>query len=732
MRAKTFAAAAFWLLAMAASGDDLARYDAKIKPEDRAHWAFQAVKRPAVPEVKKASWCRNPIDRFVLAKLEEKGWTPAPSPPPLALLRRVHFDLTGLPPTPDEQHAFLADPSPKALDRVVATLLARPQYGERWARHWLDLARFAESNGFERDAVKPFAWRYRDWVIRAFNDDKPYDRFLVEQIAGDELPDASPDTLIATGFHRLGPWDDEPADPAQDRFDQLDDVVATTSEVFLGLTLGCARCHDHKFEPLTALDYTRMAAVFAPLTRPRDGRFEVDLPLGTRAQIRGVADRDRLIASRTNSIADLRRPTEDRVLNVADSLLSARVRQAFLTDAAARTPDQQQYVQANRKSLDNAVFATLPEEDRVAIAWFEEDIRLLHEQTPDLPRGYFLREPSPDPPAVHLLSRGQATSPGPVVAPGMPAVLVATQPSFLPADERTTRRRLTLARWLAQPEHPLTARVIVNRVWQFHFGEGLVRTPSDFGTAGDPPTHPELLDWLADWFVHEGRWSIKSLNTLILTSQTSRMDKRARVDTSVEDPEDRLLWRLPYRRLEVEAIRDAILSASGRLNPAMYGPSMYPAVPKGALEGNSDPDKIWKASPEPEASRRTIYAFVKRTMLVPMIEVLDFCDTTRSAPRRPVTNTAPQALALFNGDFVAAQSEHFADRLIREVGDDRTKLVDRAYRLALGRPATAAEVDSWRKFLDHEAGASDPAKARQALSRMARVIFNLNEFAFTD
>ncbi len=732
MRAATFAPAAFWLLAIAASGDDLARYDAKIKTEDRAHWAFQAVKRPSVPSVKDASWCRNPIDRFVLAKLEEKGWTPAPAPPPLALLRRVHFDLTGLPPTPEEQRAFLADPSPESLDRVVAALLARPQYGERWARHWLDLARFAESNGFERDAVKPFAWRYRDWVIRAFNDDKPYDRFLVEQIAGDELPDASPDTMIATGFHRLGPWDDEPADPEQDRFDQLDDVVATTSEVFLGLTLGCARCHDHKFEPLTALDYTRMAAVFAPLSRPREGRFEVDLPLGSRDQIRAVADRDRLIASHAKSIAELRRPTEDRVLGDAGGPLSAQVRKAFLTAPSARTTDQNQFVQANRKPLDKAVSAALPDEDRVAIAWLEDEVHRLREDTPDLPRGYFLREPSPDPPAIHLLSRGQATSPGPVVAPGMPAVLVATQPAFLPPGELSTRRRLTLARWLANPGHPLTARVIVNRVWQFHFGEGLVRTPSDFGTAGEPPTHPELLDWLADWFVHEGRWSIKSLNSLILTSQTSRMGKRSRAEYAAEDAEDQRLWRLPYRRLEVEAIRDAILSASGRLNPAMYGPSMYPAVPKGALEGNSDPDKIWKASPESEASRRTIYAFVKRTMLVPMIEVLDFCDTTRSAPRRPVTNTAPQALALLNGDFVAAQSGHFADRLIREVGDDPAKLVDRAYRLALGRPATAAEVDSWRKFLDREGVAGDPARNRRALSRMARVIFNLNEFAFTD
>src|SRR4051794_2105110 len=324
-----------------ARGDDLARYDAKITAEDRAHWAFQAVRRPDLPRVKDAPWCRNSIDRFVLATLEEKGWHPSPPPPPLAILRRIHLDLTGLPPTIQEQDAFLRDPSPEALDRVLDDLLARPAYGERWARHWLDLARFAESNGFERDATKPYAWRYRDWVVRSLNDDKPYDRFLVEQLAGDELPDADTDTLIATGFLRFGPWDDEPADPAQDRFDQLDDIVSTTSEVFLGLTLGCARCHDHKFEPLTSLDYTRMVAIFAPLRRPRSGRTELDLPAGSPAQIEAVAERDRKIGALRLAIKSLR---------------------TRLAEGDGDAPD--------------------------AIRRHEDEIRALREQTPDLSRGY--------------------------------------------------------------------------------------------------------------------------------------------------------------------------------------------------------------------------------------------------------------------------------------------------------------------------------------------------------
>ncbi len=668
-------------VAQAKTDDGLSKYDAKITAEDRSHWAFQPVKRPAVPEVKNVAWCRNPIDRFILAKLEAKGWTPAPSPVPLTLLRRVYFDLLGLPPTPKEQAAFLHDPSVESLDRVIDNLLARPQYGERWARHWLDLARFAESNGYERDAAKPNVWRYRDWVIQSFNSDKPYDRFLTEQIAGDELPDADGDSVIATGFHRLGPWDDEPSDPNQDRFDQLDDIVSTTSEVFMGLTLGCARCHDHKFEPLTALDYTRMVAVFAPLRRPRDGRVELDLPVGTPEQVFELNERDATISRLRKQIS------------------------AF---------------QSNQETVDSS------DEDRAVVAWFEGEIRGQLEKTHDLRRGYFFREIPSSAPVTNILNRGQATSPGPIVTPGFPAVLVGAQPLFLRPTEKTAQRRLTLARWLAQPDHPLTGRVIVNRVWQFHFGEGLVRTPSDFGTAGDPPTHPELLDWLADWFVHEGHWSIKSLNRLILTSNTSRMAKLARLDYLQEDPENQLIWRLPYHRLEVEAIRDAILTASGQLNPAMYGPSMFPTIPKGALEGNSDPDKIWMASDEREASRRTIYAFVKRTIIVPMIEVLDFCDTTRSAAKRQLTNTAPQALALFNGEFVSKQAGYFADRLIREAGEDRTARIQLAYALSLSRSATHSEVATWLAFLERE------GNGREAMVRMARVIFNLNEFVFTD
>lgn len=650
--------------------NDLASFDKRITAGDREHWAFQPVKRPTMPKVQKAEWVRNPIDSFILAGLEAEGLRPSPSPEPRALLRRVYLDLTGMPPTLAEQERFLANPSPAALDKVVEELLARPAYGERWARHWLDLVRYSDTNGYERDAARPNVWRYRDYVIRAFNDDKPFDRFVLEQLAGDELADATGETLIATTYYRLGPWDDEPADPQEDRFDQLDDMVATTSQVFLGMTLACARCHDHKFDALTQHDYYRMVAVFNPLSRPTRGRQELDVPAGSAQELSRLAERNRTLAALGTASLAARRTG-----SVAFDLAGLGVRA----------------------------------------------------KTPDLPRGYFMQEKARAVPATHLLLRGKAARPGPQVEPGVPAVLVATQPAFPPHGKTTSLRRLTLARWIASRDNPLTARVIVNRVWHYHFGEGLVRTPSDFGVMGQPPTHPALLDWLADRFVEDG-WSLKKLHRLIMSSNTYRMSKRWDKAAAARDADNRLLWRFPYRRLEAEAIRDSVLAVSGRLNPKMYGPSMYPFVPREALAGSSDPDQIWKPFVEEEASRRTIYAFLKRSLAVPLLEVLDVPESSRSCDKRLVTTVAPQALTLFNGDFINRQAKHFAARLVAEVGDDAGKQIERAYRLALCRAPTVQESSLMREFLKREESRGD----RRALEQMCRVIFNLNEFAYAD
>ena len=727
-----------------ADAEEAASAESEIDPSARDHWAFQPVRRPAMPEVTNTGWVRTPIDAFVLAKLEARGWSPSPEAEPRAILRRVYLDLIGLPPTPREQEAYLRDPSPEHFKQVVDALLARPGYGERWGRHWLDLVRYAETNGYERDGTKPYVWRYRDWVIRSLNADKPYDRFLTEQLAGDELPDADAESLVAMGYFRLGPWDDEPADVAQDRFDQLDDIVSTTSQVVLGLTLGCARCHDHKFEPLVQHDYYRMVAVFNPLRRPLGGRTELTSPIGTPHEIARLAKRDRQIEKLTAEIAEIREEFRKSYLESDKSSLPAEVLAAFQAEAAKRDDAQKKLVEEHAKQLEEELAAALPEETRNQIAELEAKENQLRQEVPDLPSGYFFVEPSAEAPATHLLKRGQAAQPGPEVAPGVPVVLVSEQPEFLSPGERTTRRRLTLSRWITSPDNPLTARVIVNRVWQHHFGEGLVRSTSDFGTMGDEPTHPELLDWLAHWFVHDAGWSLKKLHRLILTSSTYQMAKTWDPQYGAEDPENLMLWRVPYRRLEVEAIRDSMLAVSGRLNREMYGPSTYPFVPKEAMEGHSDPDKIWQPFEETEASRRTIYAFVKRSLIVPMIEVLDFCDTTRTSPKRMTTSVAPQALTLLNGDFANRQARHLADRLLLEVGTDAKFLVDRAYLLALCRPPTEVERNALTRFLEAETdnfvatvgGQSGPAELRAArrgaLVQMCRAILNLNEFVYTD
>jgi len=608
------------------------------------HWSFQPLTRPAVPAVKDA-WVRNPIDAFVLLRLRARGWKPAPTAAPAALMRRVFLDLTGLPPTLEEQARFAKNPM-----AAVDELLARSTYGERWGRHWLDLVRYAETNGYERDATKPNAWRFRDYVISAFNSDKPFNRFVLEQLAGDELPDASAETFTAIGYNRLGPWDDEPADPATDRFDQLDDIVSTTSQVFLGLTIGCARCHNHKFEPLTARDYYSMVAVFNGLQRPRNGRTELDLPIGTWPEVeRGIA--------RDAKITELQK---------------------------AKVP-----LTAELKSV------------------------------PDTGRGYYMRELSAKPAPTFLLVRGKPEQLGPEVQPAVPEILNKSPLAAVPT-EHSSGRRLALAQWLVDKKNPLTARVIVNRVWQHHFGEGLVRTPSDFGVMGERPTHPELLDWLAAWFMDNG-WSIKKLHRLIMDSNAYRMSRQNNAQYAAKDPEARLLWRLPYQRLEVEAIRDSVLAVSGQLNPKMGGPSMYPHIPKAAMQGSSDPDKIWKESDEREASRRTVYAFLKRSMVVPMLELLDLCDTSRTAAKRQNTSVATQALTLFNGDFINRQAVHFAARLRREAGAEPVKQIELAYRLTLARVPSKDETLLLVEFLK-----------RESLEQMCRAMFNLNEFVYAD
>ncbi len=713
--------------------------DEVIASAPKEHWAYQPVKRPELPKVKNRDWTTNPIDYFILAKLEAKGWRSNPSAKPFQLLRRAHLDITGLPPTLKEQENFAKDPD---LPRLIDNLLARKGYGERYARHWLDVVRYADTNGYERDGAKPQVWRYRDYVIRALNSDKPFDRFLLEQLAGDELPDASTETVIATGFHRLGPWDDEPADFAVDRFDQLDDIINTTSQTFLGLTMGCARCHEHKFDPFTQEDYYSMVAIFNPLQRSQAGRTEKTRYAAVPALATKLETRDKAIATERTAIKKIRTEFMIGFLRDNRSKLPAEVQLAFLVNEPKRNNDQKKRVSDNQSKLDAELNAALPADLKKKITAHESIIAKLRKEAPDMPQGYFLHEPSPKAPETRLLKRGNPKTPGEVMEPAVPVILTGGPVDFLAPTKHTTRRRFTLARWMARPNNPLTARVIVNRAWQWHFGQGIVRTPNDFGLIGERPTHPALLDWMAHWFVHDANWSLKKLHRLIMTSSTWQMSRETRAEYAGIDPENQLIWRMPYRRLEVEAIRDSMLFVSGKLNRKMYGSSMHPFVPRDALLNHADKTSIWPKFNEESASRRTVYAFVKRSLIVPMLEVLDLCDTTQTSPQRNVTTVPTQALTLYNGNFAMRQARHLANRLIREVGNDAEKQITLAWHLALSRPPSLKERNAALKFLVDQLAElkTDPKNGKiaendlkkKALTQFARVIFNLNEFVYAN
>ena len=704
----------------------------------KTFWSFQPVRRSPVAETQHLDRTANAIDAFMWQKLDSAKLPLAPKAARATLLRRAHLDVLGVPPSIEAQDAFLADQSPQAYERMIDGLLANPAYGERWARHWLDVVRYADSNGYERDGDKPSVWKYRDYVIDSLNADKPYDRFVMEQIAGDELADASADTIIALGFHALGTWQDEvdPLEQPQYRADEVDDLVRTTSQAFLGLTLGCARCHNHKFDPLTMVDYYSLAAIVDPLKRPNEGRVDRDRQVGTREQHAAIAARDRQIGAIIGKIQAIRRVTEQELLASGKSKLPADAVVAYQAPTEKRTPEQHQLVLQHMKAFGEMVDAALPPEAKERIASHFREIESLKQRTPDLPRAYYLFEESPQSPVTHLLLSGRASNPGPVMQPRVPAVLTSQQPLFAP-DEYTSRRRIALAQWMVSPDNPLTARVIVNRVWQHHFGKGIVATPSDFGDRGTRPTHPELLDYLAHWFMHDAHWSLKKLHRLILTSELYQASSAPSAEAIEKDPENQLLSHYPLTRLDVEAIRDSMLAVSGELNSRMHGPAVYLPIAKEVIEAHTDKEQAWKKSPPDEIRRRSVYGYVKRTLLVPMMEVLDLCDVSSSSDRRITTSIAPQALALYNGEFVNQQATALAQRLRRETSD-RDGQIELAYRLALCRKPTSEERVALRKFVETEAagqlrdirGLEQAEAERRALVQLCRVVLNLNEFVY--
>jgi mono/diheme cytochrome c family protein len=694
---------------------------ARRAADPKAHWAFQPVRRPTAPAVRNRAWVRNPIDQFILARLEARGLSPNPPALPRELIRRVSYNLTGLPPSPADVRAFEKETSDRGYPGLVDRLLASPRYGEHWARRWLDLVRFAETNSYERDNPKPNAWRYRDYVIRAFNDDRPFDRFLREQIAGDEYPDSGDEGRIATAFYRLGIWDDEPVEREQARYDGLDDIITTTGQVVLGLTLDCARCHDHKIDPIPQKDYYRFLAFFQNINHFRNGGPTDELVLfGTDADRKRYAEAE----ARLND----QRSATDRQLALLEKEYWAKSGRP----GAPPTGDElrRQVVLDGPKVLGSETFGKYQ-------GLLREKDRLAREQVP-AERALCVTEAGARAPETFVLLRGSAQAPGDKVEPGFPAIFGGA-PAVLrtpDAGARTAGRRKVLAEWLASSENRLTGRVIVNRVWQQMFGRGIVRSPNNFGLQGDAPTHPELLDWLAATFVApeaEGGcgWSLKRLQRLILDSNTFRQSSRGNAAALAADPANDLFWRVDMRRLSAEELRDSILSASGALNLKMFGPGIYPEIPAEVLAGQSRPGYGWGKSTPEEQSRRSVYIHVKRSLLLPFLETFDAAETDRTTPLRFASTQPLQALTMLNGAFIQAQSQRMAERLEREAGPDLERQVDLALELVLGHGPSRSQVERGLRLigaLRRQHGVDLPA----ARNRFCLMALSLNEFVYLD
>ncbi len=699
-----------------------------ITEKDRQFWAFRQPVHPQPPAVKNRAWVRNEIDAFVLQRLQANGLEPAPAAEPRVLLRRVFFDLIGLPPSPEEMDEFLKDPSEAAYRRVIEKLLGSRHYGERWGRHWLDLARYADSGGYEFDIDRPHAWRYRDYVINSFNQDKPYDQFIREQLANDQIVPGSAQGLIPTGFCRNGPTVDN-ADNEETRMDELDDMVTTTSSVFLGLTVGCARCHDHKYDPIPQRDYYRMQAIFFPFTK-------ADRVLATKAEVdaHGLRNKeiDLLIRPLKQKIAVIEKPIREKLLA---EKVEFHVKLAQSTGALdGKSFEEFRVATAKRFAKDvnlqpEEIEALLSPEDLKARKDLFVEIDKVNQTRPKpLPAAMGITDKE-EPGKAHLLVRGNWRQKGEEVEPGLPEVMAGG------ANLALSGRRRQLADWIASPDNPLTARVAVNRIWQYHFGKGLVRTPSDFGATGDRPSHPELLDWLATEFLSRGM-SWKAMHRLILTSNTYRQSSRYDSQAVAKDPENRLLWRANPRRLEAEVLRDSILVTSGNLNREMGGPGIYPRIDPAVINTGSRPRWPLDAKEGPDVWRRSVYIYVKRSVLLPLIEVFDCPVTTVSAPSRTVSTVSPQSLALMNNEFVLEQAGYFAERVKREAGQGARAQIARAFLIALNRSPNDKEIDWATAFLKSQAAGHaqrhDPNSNQSALRDLCHALINLNEFLYVD
>lgn len=634
---------------------------------ERRHWAFQKRTTPDVPTFTDPSdndWVKTPVDAFVLARLKKAGLSPAPEADRRTLIRRASFTLIGLPPTPEEVEAFVNDSAPNAWEKVIDRLLASPHYGERWGQHWLDVVRFAESDGFEYDTHRNGAWRFRDYVIQSFNADKPYDKFLMEQLAGDEIAPKEEPMRVAAGLQRMGPLRKNAGNQevASSRNEVLTEMTNVVGAAFMGVTLGCARCHDHKFDPIRQSDYYRMQAYFS-------ATHEKDIPLASKEE---------------------------------QAAWEAKAKSA------------QEEIKALKAELRGKVG-----EERLAL---EKKLEAANDKLPaPLPALYSVENDFSKVSPIHLLNRGEYTQPKDKVGARPLGVLLpdgAPERTTLPENPRTK-----LAEWLVDADNPLTSRVIANRLWHWQFGRGIVATPNDFGKMGLRPSHPELLDYLANQVV-AGGWRMKPIHKMLMMSSTWRQSFESPIaaKAAAEDPENKLLWHWSRRRLEAEELRDSLLAVAGKLNPKTGGPSVIVPVDPELVNFLYKPSQ-WTITPDPtEHDRRSVYLMAKRNLRLPMMETFDAPDLQISCARRESSTHAPQALELTNGDLASRMANAFAERIQAEAKGDRSKMIDRAWLLTTGRPPSEKERTLASQYLVEG----------QPLREFALAVLNLNAFLYVD
>jgi hypothetical protein len=746
-----------WDGAMAEVAPELSAYEKYQPPEEaRSFWSFVKPVKAPKPVNGVAEWDAHPVDAFVYKTLRERKLKPAGLADARTLVRRAYLDLTGLPPGEEQVRRFIEDKSPQAWGKLIDRLLESPEYGERWGRHWMDVARYADSNGYEHDFDRPNAWRYRDYVIQAFNQDLPFDQFLKEQIAGDEFDNPTHDQLIATGFLRsYAKVGFREKDNPQFRYDYLDDMIATIGRGVLGLTVQCARCHNHKFDPVGQADYYALQASLF-------GYVEVDHPLVPRQEAEAFYAKTGEINGRVKplrqQVEKIEQPFRDQLLEKKYKQWPENIQKAIFTPEAERTPGQvllaNQIIRTTRVSPAE-VERIMPAAEIARKREIEEEIRRIESERPkeipvamgitdgdyrftpdgagdepapgkgikqEVTEGSFLcdgSKPYQAPPA-YFLHHGDMYSRGSLLKPGFPSVLASGKEvtAIPPAHQRTSGRRLALANWLASRDNPLTARVFVNRIWHHHFGRGIVASLDNYGKTGDKPTHPELLDWLAVEFM-DRNWSIKAMHRLLMTSRTYRMSSSFDdAGNRTTDAANDYLWKFRPQRLEAEVVRDSILFTSGGLNTKMYGPAVFPELPAEVL---ASMDKgIWRKQKDgPEVWRRSVYVYRKRGLPLPFFEVFDLPDQNLTCARRNVSTVPTQALTLLHNEWVLKQAGLFADRIATLAGDAPEAQVDKAYQMALSRPPDAAERKAGVEFV-----------RSNSLAGLAHVLLNLNEFIY--